>query len=87
MRGTETEYESPQESPCTIKKAYDNGTVRIKVKNAEVAYNICQLTPYLGTESSGHGGECSISQINQIMTESLSEVPEALSKCESCLIR
>ena len=55
-RGTENKYEAPYEGPYTIKKVYDNGTV----KNVEDTYNIRHLTPYLGTESIDHGGECSM---------------------------
>jgi hypothetical protein len=59
-RGTKNKYEAPYEGPYTIKKVYDNGTVRIKVKKVEDTYNICRLTPLLGTESIDHGGECSM---------------------------
>jgi transposase InsO family protein len=59
-RGTENKYEAPYAGPYTIKKVYDNGTVRIKVKDVEDTYNIRRLTPYLGTESIDHGGECSM---------------------------
>jgi hypothetical protein len=59
-RGTENKYEAPYEGPYTIKKVNDNGTVRLKVKDVEDTYNIRRLTPYLGTESIDHGGECSM---------------------------
>jgi putative ribosome biogenesis GTPase RsgA len=69
-RGTENKYEAPYQGPYTITKVNDNGTVRLKVNNVEDTclkvnnvedtYNIRQLTPYLGTESIDHGGECSM---------------------------
>jgi hypothetical protein len=59
-RGTENKYEAPYEGPYTITKVKDNGTVHLKVNNVEDTYNIRQLTPYLGTESIDHGGECSM---------------------------
>jgi hypothetical protein len=55
-RGTENKYEGPY----PITKVNDNGTVRLKVNNVEDTYNIRRLTPYLGTESIDHGGECSM---------------------------
>ena len=59
-RGTENKYETPYQGPFTILKVNDNGTVRMKVKNVEDTYNIRRLTPYLGTDDIGHGGECSM---------------------------
>jgi hypothetical protein len=59
-RGTENKYEAPYEGPYIITKVNDNGTVRLKVNNVEDTYNIWQLTPFLGTESIDHGGECSM---------------------------
>jgi transposase InsO family protein len=59
-RGTENKYETPYKGPYTILQINDNGTVRMKVKNVEDTYNIRRLTPYLGTEDIGHGGECSM---------------------------
>jgi hypothetical protein len=59
-RGTENKYEAPYKGPYTITKVNDNGTVRLKVNNVEDTYNIWQLTLYLGTESTDHGGECSM---------------------------
>jgi hypothetical protein len=59
-RGTENKYEVPYQSPYTITKINDNGTVHLKVNNTEDTYNIPQLTLYLGTESIDHGGECSM---------------------------
>ena len=59
-RGTENKYEAPYKGPYTINQINDNGTVRIKVDNVEDTYNIRRLTPYLGTESINHGGECSM---------------------------
>jgi len=58
--GTENKYERWYECPYTIQKVDDNGTVRLKVKNVEDTYNIQRLTPYLGTGSIDHGGECSM---------------------------
>jgi hypothetical protein len=57
-RGTEIKYEAPYQGPYTITKVNDNRTVRLKVNNVEDTYNIRRLTPYLGTESIDHGGEC-----------------------------
>jgi len=59
-RGTENKYETPYQGPFLILKVNDNGTVRMRVKNVEDTYNIRRLTPYLGTEDIGHGGECSM---------------------------
>ena len=59
-RGTENKYETPYKGPFTILKVNDNGTVCMKVKNVEDTYNICHLTPYLGTDNIDHGGECSM---------------------------
>jgi hypothetical protein len=59
-RGTENKYEAPNEGPYYITKVSDNGTVCLKVNNVEDTYNIWRLTPYLGTESIDHGGECSM---------------------------
>jgi transposase InsO family protein len=59
-RGTENKYETPYSGPHIILKVNDNGTVRMQVKNVEDTYNIRRLTPYLGTEDIGHGGECSM---------------------------
>ena len=59
-RGTENKYETPYSGPHIILKVNDNGTVRMKVKNVEDTYNIRRITPYLGTEDIGHGGECSM---------------------------
>jgi hypothetical protein len=59
-RGTENKYETPYQGPFVILKVNDNGTVRMQVKNVEDTYNIRRLTPYLGTEDIGHGGECSM---------------------------
>jgi hypothetical protein len=59
-RGAENKYEAPYESPYTITKVKDNGTVRLRVNDVEDTYNIRRLTPYLGTESIDHGGECSM---------------------------
>ena len=59
-RGTENKYEMPYQGPFVILKVNDNGTVRMQVKNVEDTYNIRHLTPYLGTEDIGHGGECSM---------------------------
>ena len=59
-RGTENKYETSYKGPYTILQINDNGTVRMKVKNVEDTYNIRRLTPYLGTENIGHGGECSM---------------------------
>jgi hypothetical protein len=58
--GTDNKYEAPYEGPYTITKVNDNGTVRLKVNNVEDTYNLRRLTPYLGTESIDHGGECSM---------------------------
>lgn len=59
-RGTENKYETPYSDPHIILKVNDNGTVRMQVKNVEDTNNIRCLTPYLGTEDIGHGGECSM---------------------------
>ena len=59
-RGTENKYEMPYQGPFVILQVNDNGTVRMKVKDVEDTYNIRRLTPYLGTDDIGHGGECSM---------------------------
>jgi hypothetical protein len=60
-RGTENKYETPYQGPFLILKVNDNGTVQMKIKkNVEDTYNIRCLTPYIGTEDIGHGGECSM---------------------------
>jgi hypothetical protein len=87
-RGTENKYEAPSKGPYTITKGNDNGIVCLKVNNVEDTYYICRLTPYLGTESIDHGGECSMqtSMVKRrrswvkLVTQCLSGVPEALPK-------
>ena len=50
----------PYQGPFVFLKVNDNGTVPMKVKDVEDTYNIRRLTPYLGTEDIGHGGEYSM---------------------------
>ena len=59
-RGTENKYERPYNGPYEILKVYDNGTVRLKVKNVVDTYNIRRLTPYITSDTIDHGGECNM---------------------------
>ena len=59
-KGTENTYKSPYSGPHTILQVNDNGTVHMKVKKVTDTYNIRRLTPYVSTQTSNHGGECSM---------------------------
>jgi hypothetical protein len=59
-RGTENKYEAPYQGPFTITQVNENGTVQMTIKSVEDAINIRWLTPYLGTDNTPHGGECSM---------------------------
>ena len=59
-RGNENKYEQPYSGPHTILKVFDNGTVRMQVKNVEDTYNIRRLTPFTDPQTIDQGEECNM---------------------------
>ena len=59
-RGTENKYETPYNGPYAITKVNENGTVRIRVENVKVTYNIRRKTSYIATDDITHGEECNM---------------------------
>ena len=56
-QGSEDNYVTLYQSPCTITQINESGTVQMKIYNVEVTMNIGRITPYLGPDDIPHGGE------------------------------